>query len=663
VIGRRVFVSILLVFACAGIGRAQTPSVALDVAAAPAGGPITITVAGGPANAGDWVGLYDADGNATQWQYLDGSHSLPASGATGATLTFMLPTTPGTYHACFFDARYTLIATSGAVTTTPSTITLGRSIGNPGVQVSAVVANAPGWPGDWAGLYDADDTNIEWQYLDGSHALPGSSIRDTTLTFTTPLVPGVYHARLFNAAYQEVAASGTITTINPSIMLGATTGTAGGQVTAIVANAPGLPGDFAGLYDANGVNLGWQYLNGTQTLPASGRTSATLTFSLPGTPGTYSARLFKGDYTQVATSAPITTTAPTVALTATTGVAGGPLAAIVTNGPGRPGDWAGVYNGAGQNFGWMYLNGSHEMPAAAVTSATLTFMLPVTPDVFKVRLFNEEYVPVATSNAITTAPPANVATVRFNAVTAAEGGLVTVTVTNAPGWPGDFVAVYDANNAIVAWQYLNGSNQHPPAAALHDATLTFVLPAMPGSYQARLMNALFEAVASSAAITVTRPTITSSSTTTGQGTSVSVKVGNAPGTPNDWVGLFDKAGTLVQWQHLNGSHLAPLVGLTSATLSFKLPPTSFFYTDLPVSWLGYASAYLVPPLSLTDYTAKLFNGTNLLVGTSDTATASLTCTSASATTTSSSYPSRVKAVTQCLRTSTSFSSLTRCLCQ
>jgi len=660
VIRRSVLVWLALLLAYARIGHAQTPSITLDATAAPAGGPITAVIDGGPGNAGDFAGLYDADGNAMQWLYLNGTQSLAASGATGASITFMLPTKPGTYHACFFDASYRLIATSGSVTTTASSITLGATTGNPGVQVSAIVANAPGWTGDWAGLYDADGNNIEWQYLDGLHTPPASSIRDTTLTFTTPLTPGVYHARLFNAAYVEVAASGTITTENPRIMLGATTGTAGGQVTATIVNAPGLPGDFAGLYDANGVNLQWQYLDGTQTLPPAGRTSATLGFWLPGTPGVYHARLFKGDYTQVATSATISTFAPSVALSTTTGTAGGPVTAIVTNGPGGRGDWVGLYDQTGTDFGWMYLNGSHEMPDAGVTSAAVTFMLPVSPGAFSVRLSNGQYVSLAASGTITTMPPAVVPTISLDTTTAAVGGTITASVAHAPGWPGDFVALYDADDRIVQWQYLNGSLT-PPAAALHDAALTFSLPATPGSYRARLLNALFEVVASSGTLTATAPSITSESSINHHtGTTLTVTIRNAPGTPFDWAGVYNAAGTLVQWQHLNGSHTAPSAGLTSATLSFTLPPTPYFYFDIPSDWLGSASIVQAPTFSI--YTVKLFNGTNRWVGTSDTATVAPACPSAAVLSTPP-LPHRLRMLSQCLRPSKAPFTLSRCLCQ
>src|SRR5207245_8928918 len=60
----------------------------------------------------------------------------------------------------------------------------------------------------------------------------------------------------------------SLTITAPSITLDAAEGTAGGTVTATIANGPGRPGDWAGLYDANGTPVQWQYLNGTHTLPA-----------------------------------------------------------------------------------------------------------------------------------------------------------------------------------------------------------------------------------------------------------------------------------------------------------------------------------------------------------------------------------------------------------
>src|SRR5262249_46707169 len=234
------------------------------------------------------------------------------------TVSFMLPATPGTFHARLFNGSYTLAATSsGAITTTAPTVALSASTSMPGGSVMATVTNAPGTPGDWVGLYDSTGSVLTWRYLDGTQVKPALGISSASIAFTLPSTPGTYHVRLFNAAYLLVATSGTVTTIVPTVTLNATSAPAGSPVIATVTNGPGNAGDWAGLYDGSGNAIQWQYLNGTHTLPANGVTTATLTFVLPPTIGTYNVRLFNASYTQVATSATITTVAPAVAPTVT----------------------------------------------------------------------------------------------------------------------------------------------------------------------------------------------------------------------------------------------------------------------------------------------------------------------------------------------------------
>jgi hypothetical protein len=373
--------------------------VTLGATTGTAGGPVTATVANAPGTSGDWAGLYDANGKCVQWQYLNGTQALPAAGVGSATVTFTLPATPGTYHARIFNGTYTFVAASGTITTTAPSVTLGATSGTAGGIVTATITNAPGTSGDWVGLYDANGIPVQWQYLNGSHSLPAAGVSGATVTFILPATPGTYHARLFNATYTRVATSGTITTSAPSVTLGATTGTAGGTVTATIANAPGTPGDWAGLYNASGNPVQWQYLNGSHALPAAGVSSATVTFILPATPGTYHVRLFNATYTRVATSGTISTSAPSVTLGATTGTAGGTVTATIANAPGTPGDWVGLADANGNWVQWQYLNGSHALPAAGVSGATVTFALP-TPGSYQVRLFNGTYTLVAISETI-----------------------------------------------------------------------------------------------------------------------------------------------------------------------------------------------------------------------------------------------------------------------
>jgi len=373
--------------------------VTLGATTGTAGGPVTATIANAPGTAGDWAGLYDANGKCVQWQYLNGTQALPAAGVSSATVTFTLPATPGTYHTRVFNGTYTFVAASGTIATTAPSVTLGATTGTAGGTVTATIANAPGTAGDWAGLYDANGNPVQWQYLNGSHSVPATGVSSATVNFILPATPGAYHVRLYNATYTRVATSGTITTSAPSVTLGATTGTAGGTVTATITNGPGTPGDWIGLYDANGNPMQWQYLNGSHSLPVAGVKSATVTFILPAAPGTYHARLFNGTYTRVATSGTISTSAPSVTLGATTGSAGGTVTATIANAPGTRGDWVGLADANGNWVQWQYLNGSQSLPAAGVTGATVTFALPA-PGSYQVRLFNGTYTLVAISETI-----------------------------------------------------------------------------------------------------------------------------------------------------------------------------------------------------------------------------------------------------------------------
>jgi hypothetical protein len=61
---------------------------------------------------------------------------------------------------------------------------------------------------------------------------------------------------------------------------------------------------------------------------------------------------------------------------------------------------------------------------------------------------------------------------------------------------------------------------------------------------------------------------------------LAITVANGPGTPKDWVGLA-AAGTpdmsFTAWVYLTGSHTAPDVGMTSATVMMAAPGTDGSY--------------------------------------------------------------------------------------
>ena len=91
---------------------------------------MTATVANGPANAADWVGLYrrglPTPANRLAYQYLNGLRDAARQRRrVGPALTFTLPTTPGRTDVRFFrNNTFTVLATSDPITV------LGPSIGS-----------------------------------------------------------------------------------------------------------------------------------------------------------------------------------------------------------------------------------------------------------------------------------------------------------------------------------------------------------------------------------------------------------------------------------------------------------------------------------------------------------------------------------------------------
>ena len=124
-------------------------------------------------------------------------------------------------------------------------------------------------------------------------------------------------------------------------------------------NGPANKTDWIALYAAGGATyLDWKYLNGAQVAPASGLFDAVVPFAMPMTAGTYELKFFSGS-TLLATTATITVTGPTLAVSTSTVIGGGTVTATVGNGPGLARDWVGVYSANGSTlFDWKYLNGS-----------------------------------------------------------------------------------------------------------------------------------------------------------------------------------------------------------------------------------------------------------------------------------------------------------------
>ena len=301
-------------------------SLSVSTATATPGQIVQVAVANGPGNLKDWVGLFStsaADNVILNWKYLNDTRTAPSVGLKSATLNFPMPATPGTYNFRFFaNNTYTKLATSATVTaqssSTNASVSVNATTVAPGATVVVTVANGPGNPRDWLTLNPAsasDQSYLDWKYLNGTRTAPATGLKSATVSFTMPTTPGTYNFRLLaNNTFTKLATSATVTVQSasgpPVVSVNKTTAVRGSTVQVTVTNGPGNPKDWMSLYASTAPDtsyLDWKYLNGTRTAPATGLKTATLTFTMPMTPGTYNFRLFSNNtITKLATSPTVT---------------------------------------------------------------------------------------------------------------------------------------------------------------------------------------------------------------------------------------------------------------------------------------------------------------------------------------------------------------------
>ena len=158
------------------------PTVAVSATSVALGGSVEVTVSNGPGNRGDWVSLAEVGSAANSyldWQYLNGTRSIPATGQMSAELTFTMPLTPGEYELRFFMNSYDLLATSPVVTVRPPSLTVSATTVAPGGSVQVSVAEGPGQRGDWVALAAVGSglaSHVDWSYLSGTRSMPATGV-------------------------------------------------------------------------------------------------------------------------------------------------------------------------------------------------------------------------------------------------------------------------------------------------------------------------------------------------------------------------------------------------------------------------------------------------------------------------------------------------------
>ncbi|MSU61485.1 MAG: hypothetical protein EXS31_03665 [Pedosphaera sp.] len=175
----------------------------------------------------------------------------------------------------------------------------------PNEPITVTFKDGPGNLRDWVGLYNEGapgGTFLVWQYLDGSQTGKAPLVAGST-TFTKGLPkPGVYELRFYeNDLYVLLAESIVVVTNSPRLLLPKADFVPGEAISITFTNGPGNTKDWVGLFvtgESNSAPLAHFYLDGT-TFGISVKTSGTVAFNTPVKSGSYEARLFADDTTEL----------------------------------------------------------------------------------------------------------------------------------------------------------------------------------------------------------------------------------------------------------------------------------------------------------------------------------------------------------------------------
>jgi large repetitive protein len=512
---------------------APPPAVSIPGGAMP-GSAFVAAVSNGPAARFDWVGLYPVGGALTtriDWYYLNGSKTAPASGVSSANVSFNAPSTPGNYHVRFFaNDTTTVLATSGTLTvspgpslsindvsvtegnsgTTTATFTVTLSPVNASQTVTVNYATANG---------GATTANSDYIATSGTLSFaPGAATRTIAVTINGDTAHesnetfGITLTGATNAIISDAQGVGTIVNDDaaplPTVTVPATV-SPGSTFTATVSNGPASPWDWLAFFPVGGGNatrIDWFYLNGSKNAPPSGYTAATVPFTAPSTPGNYEVRLYANNATTLlATSSPMSVaTAPTLSIgdVSVTESNSGTVNATftVTMSPVNASQTVTVNyataNGTATTANNDYVATSGTLsftPSASSRTVTVVIngdSVNEQSETFVVNLSGAVNAIIGDAQGIGTIVNDDGAPAPAVAVPASvsPGTNFTVSVTNGPGNPMDWVALFPAggsNSTRIDWFYLNGLKTGP-TAGVSTAAVSFTAPATPGTYEVRL---------------------------------------------------------------------------------------------------------------------------------------------------------------------------------
>ncbi|MDH3452085.1 MAG: S8 family serine peptidase [Gammaproteobacteria bacterium] len=335
--------------------------------------------------------------------------------------------------------------------------------------------------------------------LDGVD-LATTYVDSTTLTATvstTDLFTGATSADV--TVFTPVPGGGTsnpvaLGLLQPSLVTNATSVMPGDPISVTLTDGPGFTFDYinVALVGSDEASLvDWTYVNGATTM--------TWSTNAPATPGDYEFRFYPNNgYVRAATSATFTVQAlppATLTVDTTTAAPGDQVTVTMTGGPGGQNDWLALAPVGSPNTTYVAYN----YVSAGATTATWTVTMPSTEGSYEFRLFlNNGYTLSAASASVTVQAATGGPTLTVDTTTAAPGDQVTVTLTNGPGGPQDWLAlaaVGSPNTTYLVYNYLS--------AGATTATWTVTMPSTEGSYEFRLfLNNGYTLAATSPPVTV-----------------------------------------------------------------------------------------------------------------------------------------------------------------
>ncbi len=512
---------------------APAPTITVPSSVSP-GANFGANISNGPGNALDWVGLFPVGGNAStriDWFYLNGQKTAPTSGQSTATVTFRAPSAPGNYDVRLYANNVaTLLAaslpvavaaaptltinnvsvTEGNSGTTNATFTVTLSPANASQTVTVNYATVNGVATTGNNDYAATNGSLTFSPSVATRTftvpINGDTVNEPTETFVVSLSGAV------NAVIGDAQGMGTIVNDDgpptPAVSVPSSV-SPGNTFAASVTNGPGNPMDWVAFFPVGGGSsnrIDWFYLNGEKTAPVRGLSTAAVTFRAPSSPGTYEVRLYANNVTSLlATSQPLpVATTPTLTVNNVSvmeGDSGTTVATFtVSLSPVNPSqtvtvDYA-TANGAAStgNNDFAAASGTLSFPPS---TASRTFTVAINGDTANEQT---ETFGVILSNAVNAVigdaqgtgsivnddqEPGPAVSVPASA---SPGSSFVATVSNGPGNPMDWVALFPVGGSSatrIDWFYLNGQKT-APGSGRPATTVTFTAPSTPGIYEVRL---------------------------------------------------------------------------------------------------------------------------------------------------------------------------------